>query len=106
MSNPSESVPPEAIPSTVADATCTACGCLCDDLGLTVEEGRIIAAHRACELGRRWFLADHDQRGLAVATVAGRAVEPGEALDHAAEILRQAQAPVVLGLTRTSNEAV
>jgi formylmethanofuran dehydrogenase subunit B len=90
----------------VADATCTACGCLCDDIGLAVEDGRIVAAERACELGRGWFLADHDQGRLPLATLAGRASGVREALDHAAEILRKARSPVMLGLTRTSNEAV
>jgi formylmethanofuran dehydrogenase subunit B len=110
MSTPSQRLPDDAdgpAPRTVvADATCTACGCLCDDIGLAVEGGRIVAAHHACEQGRRWFLADHDQGHLPVATIAGRATEAGEALDQAAEILRKAQVPVVLGLTRTSNEAV
>ena len=73
---------------------------------LAVADGRIVEAEHACELGRRWFLADHDQSGLPLATIAGRAAEPEEALDRAAAILRQAQAPVVLGLTRTSNETV
>src|SRR5262245_45737606 len=85
----------------VTDATCTACGCLCDDLGLTIVGGRIVAADRDCELGRRWFLADHEQGGEPPATVAGRAVAPEEALDHAAALLRNARAPVVLGLTQT-----
>lgn len=106
-----ESVPdaPSSSPSpsfVVADATCTACGCLCDDIDLAVEGGRIVAAERACEIGRRWFLADHDQGGVPVASVRGRAVAPGEAIEHAAEILRKARAAVVLGLTRTSTEAV
>src|SRR5258707_1323907 len=102
MSNPPESLPDHAtgpattLPPVVSDAACTACGCLCDDIGLAVQDGRIVAADHACELGLRWFLADHDQGGLPVATLAGRAADAGEALDHAAEILRQARAPVVL----------
>src|SRR5271155_4967114 len=80
MSFPPERLPAgsssPALPTIVTDATCTACGCLCDDLGLAVAEGRIVAAERACEIGRRWFLADHEQGGVPPATVAGRAVEP------------------------------
>jgi formylmethanofuran dehydrogenase subunit B len=90
----------------VADATCTACGCLCDDINLTVADGKIEAAERACEIGRRWFLADHDQHGLPAATIAGAVAEPDAALDQAAEILRNARSPVVLGLTRTASEGV
>ena len=82
MSFPPERLPDAssgpALPTVVADATCTACGCLCDDLCLTVSDGRILAAEHACELGRRWFLADHDQSGLPLATIAGRPAEPEE----------------------------
>ncbi|MBT8124629.1 MAG: hypothetical protein KJO81_07380, partial [Gammaproteobacteria bacterium] len=41
----------------VKDATCTFCGCVCDDMELTVDldEHRITKAKRACVLGRAWF---------------------------------------------------
>ena len=35
----------------VEDATCTFCGCLCDDITLTVEGDRITEAKAACILG-------------------------------------------------------
>lgn len=91
---------------TIADATCTACGCLCDDLIVKTKGGRIIEAVNACEIGRRWYFADHAHEGLPAATIEGRPVEPTAALDRAAEILGQARAPVVLGLTRTTTETV
>ncbi|SIO65967.1 formylmethanofuran dehydrogenase, subunit B [Singulisphaera sp. GP187] len=90
----------------VTDATCTACGCLCDDLIVKAEGGRIIEAVNACELGRRWYFADHAHDELPTATVDRQAVEPAVALDRAAEILSRAQAPIVLGLTRTTTETV
>ena len=43
----------------VKDATCTFCGCVCDDIDLTVEGNHIIEAKRACVLGKAWFL-NHD----------------------------------------------
>jgi formylmethanofuran dehydrogenase subunit B len=41
----------------VKDATCTFCGCVCDDMDLTVDvdEKRIIKAENACILGKAWF---------------------------------------------------
>jgi formylmethanofuran dehydrogenase subunit B len=90
----------------MTDATCMACGCLCDDLVLAVEQNRIVGAERACDLGRGWFLADHGQAGIQPATIQGCPTTPDEALDEAAAILRKTRAPVVLGLTQTSNEAV
>lgn len=86
--------------------TCLGCGCLCDDIALTVAGGRITEARNACELGRRWFLADRAKDGVHAATIDGRVADRGEALDRAAEILGRAKAPVVLGLTRTSTETV
>ena len=43
----------------VKDATCTFCGCVCDDIDLTVEGHKIVEADRACVLGKGWFL-NHD----------------------------------------------
>ena len=44
----------------VEDATCTFCGCVCDDMDLHVDldEKRITKAKNACVLGRAWF-AEH-----------------------------------------------
>ncbi len=110
MSPPSEPTPTgsgDATPRLVVrDATCIACGCLCDDIVLTAEGGRVVEARNACEIGRRWFLADHSQAGFPVATIEGRAAGAEEAIGRAAEVLGRARSPVVLGLSRTTNEAV
>jgi formylmethanofuran dehydrogenase subunit B len=44
---------------TVENATCTFCGCVCDDMILTVEGNRITKAKNACVLGNAWFLNHH-----------------------------------------------
>jgi formylmethanofuran dehydrogenase subunit B len=103
---PQDSSPAHAPDQTVADVTCTACGCLCDDLIVKTREGRIVEAVNACAVGQRWFFADHSHQGLPAATVAGVAAAPEVALERAAEILTRANAPVVLGLTGTTTEAV
>ena len=92
--------------SVVEDVTCLGCGCLCDDIALTVAGGRITGARNACELGRRWFFADRAKDVVNAAMIDGRVTDWDEALDRAAEILGRAKAPVVLGLTRTSTETV
>ena len=43
----------------IKDATCTFCGCVCDDIDLTVKDNHIIEAKRACVLGKAWFLNHH-----------------------------------------------
>lgn len=90
---------------TIEDAACLACGCLCDDLALTVEVGRIVEAANACPIGRAWLLADHGPGGRPEATIEGRPVSRAEALARAAEVLAASRSPLVTGLTGTTIEA-
>lgn len=39
----------------VENVTCLGCGCGCDDITVTVRDGRIVDASPACPLGRAWF---------------------------------------------------
>ncbi len=39
----------------VEHVTCLGCGCGCDDLTVTVQDGRIVDAIPSCPLGRAWF---------------------------------------------------
>ena len=39
----------------VDHVTCLGCGCGCDDLSVTVQDGRIVQAIPACPIGRAWF---------------------------------------------------
>jgi formylmethanofuran dehydrogenase subunit B len=88
----------------VADATCAGCGCACDDIEVTVLEGRLTGLTRTCPLGDTWF-AERGGERPPVARIEGRAVSLDEAVDAAAAILRQARAPLVYGLGQTSCEA-
>jgi formylmethanofuran dehydrogenase subunit B len=40
----------------IKDATCTFCGCVRDDIDLTVQGHKILKAERACVLANGWFL--------------------------------------------------
>jgi formylmethanofuran dehydrogenase subunit B len=88
----------------VADATCAGCGCACDDIEVTVAEGRLAGLTRTCSLGDMWFAERGGDRPR-VARVDGRTASLDEAVDAAAAILRQARAPLVYGLGQTSCEA-
>ena len=97
---------PVAPTSTVVeDATCLGCGCLCDDIAVAVAGGRIVEARNACPIGRDWFLRDRAADGRPAATVDGRPAALGEAIARAAEVLGQARAPIVVGLSGTTLEA-
>ncbi len=92
-------------PEVVADATCLACGCLCDDIRVVVEDGRIVEAANACAIGSPWFLAPRPGASSPPSTVGGRPAEFSEAIDRAVEILRGSKAPVIWGLSGSTVEA-
>ena len=49
-------------PQLYEDVACTVCGCVCDDLKLTVEDGRIVRTEGACGLAEPWLLAQDSRR--------------------------------------------
>jgi len=85
------------------DVACTVCGCVCDDLRLTVEAGRIVHAERACSLAEPWLLAQNS-REPPVALISGQTTSLDGALAHAAELLDRAKSPLIYGLSRSSTE--
>jgi formylmethanofuran dehydrogenase subunit B len=92
-------------PRRVEDATCLACGLLCDDITLSVSGGLIVEAERACEAGRRWFLSDHRHRDRPAATIDGRPATPEEAIGRASKLMGDAKAPLITGLSGSTVEA-
>jgi formylmethanofuran dehydrogenase subunit B len=86
---------------TIEDVACTVCGCVCDDLRMTVEGNRIIRAEGACHLAEQWFLDQNSEQPPA-AELDGRACPLPQAIDAAAAILRDSRAPLIYGLSRSS----
>ena len=91
---------------TVENATCTFCGCVCDDMHLTVDMDtkQITKAKNACVLGRAWF-AEHTIEDAPVAMIDGKEVSVEEAIEEAAQVLTQARFPITYGLSDTTCEA-
>src|SRR5439155_25762637 len=83
---------------------CTVCGCACDDLAVTVENGRVTEARGACHLAEPWFLSQNATHPP-TALIDGQPVEMGAAFARAAEVLRAARYPLVYGLSRSTTEA-
>ena len=90
----------------VENATCTFCGCVCDDMILTVDlnEKRITKAKNACVLGKAWF-AEHTIENRPEALIEGQAATTTEAVEAAARLLAEARFPVIYGLSDTTCEA-
>lgn len=87
----------------IENVACTVCGCVCDDLSLTVDQGRIERAQRACSLAEPWLLGQ-DAQQPPVAEIAGRPAPYEAACERAADILRTARSPLIYGLSRSSTE--
>jgi formylmethanofuran dehydrogenase subunit B len=88
----------------VKDATCTFCGCVCDDMELTVEGNKITKAKNACVLGKAWFF-NHHIEDRPDATIDGQPVTYEAAFDKAAEILLNAKYPLTYGMSDSTSEA-
>jgi len=83
------------MPQQFTDVACTVCGCVCDDLTVTVKGGRVVAAENACVLAEPWFRAQ----------AAGAAASPlEEAAGRAADLLRAAKYPLIYGLSRSTTD--
>ncbi len=101
---PSDSVAASGELKIVEDATCTFCGCVCDDIELHVEGQRITKAVRACVLGKAWFL-NHETDDRPSCIVEGQKATLEEGFDRAAKILSEAKYPILYGLSDSTCEA-
>ena len=91
--------------NVVNNATCTFCGCVCDDIELHSDGNRIHQAKKACVLGKAWFLNHTGDHKYPDAIVDGKETTVDEAIEAAAEYLYQADMPLVYGMSNTTCEA-
>lgn len=85
--------------------TCTACGCTCDDIRLSLNDAQAVEnAAGACRQGAEWFAQLGSDRPTA--TIAGSEISLDEAIDHAATILTEARLPLVTGLQQATTDAI
>ena len=77
---------------TVEHVTCLGCGCVCDDITVVVQRGRLTDAKQACALGVAWF---GDGRVPDEIRIHGRAGTLERALAEAAKILTGAKHSLV-----------
>ena len=89
----------------VKNATCTFCGCVCDDIELHAEGDRIVKAKNACSLGEAHFRFHTAERHYPDALIDGKPASLAEAVDVAADILYNANMPLVYGLSNVTCEA-
>lgn len=87
----------------VENVACTVCACVCDDLTVTVRDGQIVAADKACRLAEPWFVKSWTTIAPAP-RIRGVASPQNAAIDEAARILSCAKAPLIFGLSKSSTE--
>ncbi len=86
------------------DVVCPFCGCLCDDLEVTVEDGHVSGVKNACGISRSKFM-NHGKHTLAAATnYNGKKIS--EMVGEAVGILATAKRPLIYGLSSTDCGAI
>lgn len=95
--------------SVVRAVTCPVCGCLCDDIELTVQKGKIVKVKNGCAMCESKFLGYAQHRILRpLVKKNGKFTEATfrEAIERAAKILAEANYPLLYGWSSTSCEAI
>jgi formylmethanofuran dehydrogenase subunit B len=91
--------------TVVKNATCTFCGCVCDDIELHANGERITETKGACILGQAWFKNHTAERLFPDALIDGNPATVDDAVEAAADYLYRANMPLVYGLSNTTCEA-
>lgn len=96
--------------SVVKAVACPVCGSLCDDIELTIEDGRIVKVKNGCAMCEAKFLSHRSEHRVSKPMIRknGELVKTTlkEAIRRAAEILAEANYPVLYGWSNTSCEAI
>jgi formylmethanofuran dehydrogenase subunit B len=88
------------------DVICSFCGCLCDDLKVETEGGRVVRVDNACDLGNHKFLADHRLPGpIRRVGSEWKEISQQEAIEQTVETLLSADRPLLYGWSGTHGEA-
>jgi len=93
----------------VKAVTCPVCGSLCDDIELTIEDGKVVKVKNGCAMCESKFLGYNGQHRLLKPLVRknGKLVKASlkEAIGKVAEILAESDYPILYGWSSTNCEA-
>jgi formylmethanofuran dehydrogenase subunit B len=95
--------------SIVNAVTCPVCGCLCDDIELTIADGKIVQVKNGCSMCESKFLNYISEHRIKTPLIRkeGKLVPVSyeEAIHKSAEILANANYPILYGWSSTDCEA-
>lgn len=93
----------------INSVTCPVCGCLCDDIELTVEDNKVVKVKNGCAVCEAKFMGYRSEHRIKTPLIRkdGKLVPVSmkEAVSKAAEILANANYPILYGWSSTSCEA-
>ena len=95
--------------SVISSVACPFCGSLCDDIELTIQNNTILKVKNACAIGEAKFLChNHVRSTTPLIREDDELVEASwdAAIRRSAEILVEAQYPLLYGWSSTSNETI
>ncbi len=89
------------------NVVCPFCGCLCDDLEVVVENGKVVSTKNACPISKTKFLDHSKDRAKPQVRKDGKLIEVSmeEAINKAAQILKESEFPLIYGLSSTESDA-
>lgn len=87
------------------DIVCPFCGCLCDDLEVTIKDGHIESVKNACTISKSKFMNHHENR-IKAPSIRGKETELEKTVEKAVEILASARRPLIYGLSSTECGAI
>ncbi len=96
---------PDMSLTIVKNATCTFCGCVCDDIELHADGEKIVETKRACSLGESWFKNHTAEHLYPDALIDGKPATVDDAIEAAADYLLDANMPLVYGMSNITCEA-
>jgi formylmethanofuran dehydrogenase subunit B len=93
----------------IKSVTCPICGCLCDDIEVTVENNEVVKMKNGCAVCEAKFLGYKGEHRIKTPLIRkdGKLVPVSmdEAVHAAAEVLANANYPILYGWSSTSSEA-
>lgn len=87
----------------IENVVCHFCGCLCDDIEVTVEDNEIVKVAKECAISRSMFLNHH--KNLVKPMVGGKEASIDECIEETVSILTHARHLLIYGLSSTTCEA-
>jgi len=87
------------------DVVCPFCGCLCDDLEVSIENGHVTGIKNACAVSRSKFL-NHSKHRITSATIDTEPTSIKNSIKAAVDVLSKSKRPLIYGLSSTECGAI